>query len=209
MLPACRDCASVGRAPLSDYRSKGGEGGKRPQAAAEAVFAAFAFFRSSRFSLRHRSDNSSSRALSKYASSPPRCSTDFSACALTRKRTFRPRASLSRVTSHKLGRNFRFDLFSAWLFNCPERGNLPLSSQRLVISSSFTATFGSGLLRQVICIELLSSARPMELWRCLCLRAPAASRLAAPSGESWLLELRAWRVTGGFLQCNCSHSMLA
>src|SRR5690606_2696352 len=98
------------------------------------------FFLISRLSLRQRSESSSSFAFSKKASRPPRCSTDFSARAQTRRRKLRPRISLISVTLHRFGRNLRFVLFSAWLRSCPERGSLPVSSHCLVIvKSSFSA----------------------------------------------------------------------
>src|SRR5262245_36416852 len=67
------------------------------------------------------------------ASRPPLRSTDFSALALTRRRTRRCRASLISVTSTRFGRNVRLVLFSAWLRNWPDIGPLPVSSQRRVI----------------------------------------------------------------------------
>src|SRR5439155_25429005 len=51
-------------------------------------------------------------------------------------RTLRCRASDISVTSHRLGRNVRLDLFSAWLRNCPDMGNLPDNSHRRVIGKT-------------------------------------------------------------------------
>ena len=49
------------------------------------------------------------------ASSPPRRSTVFSACAVMRNLTLRCRVSEISVTWHRLGRKVRLVLFSAWL----------------------------------------------------------------------------------------------
>ena len=81
--------------------------GDRNQAAACSLCA----FLTSRLSFWQRSDSSSSLAFMRKASRPPRRSTVFSACALMRSRTLRCRASDIRVTSHRLGRNVRLDLF--------------------------------------------------------------------------------------------------
>ena len=61
-----------------------------------------AFF-TSRLSFWQRSDSSSSLAFIRKASSPPRCSTVFRACALMRRRTLRCSASLISVTSTQVG----------------------------------------------------------------------------------------------------------
>src|SRR5690606_23038796 len=94
----------------------------------------------SRFSFRQSGERSSALALARKASRPPRCSTDLRACAEIRSFTDRFRVSLISVTFTRFGRNLRLVLFSAWLRSWPERGSLPVNSQRLVmVAKSFSA----------------------------------------------------------------------
>src|ERR1700693_2841513 len=74
--------------------------------------------------------SSSSLALSRKASSPPRWSTVLSALADTRARTLRPSASEISVTLRRFGMNRRLVLTLEWLTLWPLSGFLPVSSQR-------------------------------------------------------------------------------
>src|SRR5690606_33086567 len=97
--------------------------------AASAGRAASAF--SIRF-LRRRAfrESSESRDFNRKASSPPRCSTERSAWALTFRRIGCASTSLRKVTAHRFGRNRRRVLLLAWLTLLPVWTVLPVSSQR-------------------------------------------------------------------------------
>src|SRR5690606_26413682 len=108
------------------------EAARRDDAATGQAVAAVsvAFLMIWRFRRRARGDSSPSPALTRKASSPPRCSTERSAWALIRIRTRWPSASLISVTWHRLGRNRRFALLLAWLTLLPTSTALPVSSHR-------------------------------------------------------------------------------
>src|SRR5450830_1132418 len=74
--------------------------------------------------------SSSSLALSRKESSPPRWSTVRSALADTRTRKPRPSESEISVTLRRFGRNRRLVLWLEWLTLWPTRGFLPVRSQR-------------------------------------------------------------------------------
>ena len=92
-----------------------------------------AFLRS-RLSLRQRSDRSSSLAFRRKASRPPRCSTDFKACALTRRRSLAPECVAYQRDLAKVGTKLPLRLVLGVAPQLARRGSLPVSSQRLVIS---------------------------------------------------------------------------
>src|SRR5208283_3214134 len=72
----------------------------------------------------------SSLALTKKASRPPRCSTERSAAAVTRKRTFRCKTSEMSVTLQRFGKNLVRVLRLEWLTKLPVCTALPVNSQR-------------------------------------------------------------------------------
>src|SRR4029079_7982469 len=103
--------------------------------------------------------------------------TDFSACAETRRRKLRPSASEISVTSHRFGRNLRLVLFSAWLLSCPERGSLPVSSQRLVIVKLLRPRSGGCASWQGVVETFVPLRRGRRgIWRLLCPTPPFSSR---------------------------------
>ena len=85
----------------------------------------------------HSCDSSSSLALARKASRPPRCSTERSALAEMRRRTERCSVSDCRVTLQRFGRNFRLVLRFEWLTRWPLSTALPVSSQRRDMASSY------------------------------------------------------------------------
>src|SRR5581483_7097758 len=88
------------------------------------------FFTIWRLSSSMRGANSSSLALRRKASSPPRWSTVLSALADTRNLILRPSVSEISVTLRRFGRNRRLVLIFEWLTLWPTSGLLPVSSQR-------------------------------------------------------------------------------
>src|SRR5690606_37984921 len=108
-------------------------------AASSATFLAICFL-----SRRARCERSLELAFRRKLSSPPRCSTERSADAETRRRKLCPRASDIKVTSQRFGRKRRRVLLLAWLTLLPLITALPVSSQARDIFS--TLSFGQTAL---------------------------------------------------------------
>src|SRR5882757_8522642 len=109
--------------------------GRSAQLAAGAGVAAF--LRIARLRSSALGESSSSLALARNASRPPRWSTDFSALADTRRCTERPSASDIMVTFTRLGRNRRLVLRFEWLTLFPTCTPLPVSLHRRDMANTF------------------------------------------------------------------------
>src|SRR6056297_1551887 len=107
-------------------------------------------------------ESSTSFALARNPSSPPRASTVRRAEADTRRRNVRPSASDISAVSFRFGRNRRLVLLLAWLTLLPTIGPFPVSSQRRDIASPFVwlgapiapaawAPAWSGGARKIVC----------------------------------------------------------
>src|SRR5688500_11792507 len=95
-----------------------------------------AFLAISRLSLRTLALSLSSLVFITQLSRPPTCSTERRPCVETRSFTLVPRASESKVTFCRFGRNVRFVLLLAWETLLPTCRPLPVSSQTRDMVSS-------------------------------------------------------------------------